>query len=50
MLAFISNVDTVFEVINPENPYVLYKFVLTRISGEPRAAIIYRKYIKSDIK
>jgi hypothetical protein len=35
VLAFISNVDTAFEVINPDNSHDLYKFVLTRISGEP---------------
>ena len=38
VLAFISNVDTAFEVINPENSDVLYKVVFTRISGEPRVA------------
>jgi hypothetical protein len=42
VLAFISNVDTAFEVINPDNSDVLYKFVLTRISGEPRVAITHR--------
>ena len=42
ILAFISNVDTAFEVINPDNSDVLYKFVLTRISGEPRVAITHR--------
>ena len=42
VLAFISNVDTAFEVINPEDSDVLYKFVLTRISGEPRTAITHR--------
>jgi hypothetical protein len=42
VLAFISKVDTVFEVINPENSGVLYKFVLTRISGEPSVAIRQR--------
>ena len=42
VLAFISNVDTAFEVINPTNADVLYKFVLTRISGEPRVAITHR--------
>jgi hypothetical protein len=42
VLAFISNVDTVFEVINPDSSDVLYKFVLTRISGEPRVAINHR--------
>lgn len=29
-------------MINPENSDVLYKFVLTRISGEPRVAILHR--------
>jgi hypothetical protein len=42
VLAFISNVDTAFQVINPDNSDVLYKFVLTRISGEPRVAITHR--------
>jgi len=42
VLTFISNVDTAFEVINPENSDVLYKSVLTRISGEPRVAITRR--------
>jgi hypothetical protein len=42
ILAFISNVGTAFEVINPDNFEVLYKFVLTRISGEPRVAITHR--------
>ena len=35
LLAFIGNVDTAFAVINPEQEAILYKFVLTRISGEP---------------
>jgi hypothetical protein len=42
VLAFISNVDTAFEVINPENSDVLHKFVFTRISGESRFAITHR--------
>jgi len=42
VMAFISNVDTAFEVINPDNSDILYKFVLTRISGEPRVAITHR--------
>lgn len=42
VLAFISNVDTPFQVINPDNAAVLYKFVLTRISAETRAAITHR--------
>jgi len=40
--AFIGNVDTAFAVINPEQEAVLYKLVLTRISGEPRTAISHR--------
>jgi hypothetical protein len=42
VLAFISNIDTSFEVINLDNDGILYKFVLTRISGEPRVAITHR--------
>ena len=42
VLAFIANVDTAFEVINPRNVGTLFKFVLTRISGEPRTAIGHR--------
>jgi hypothetical protein len=42
VLAFISNVNTAFEVIDPERADVLYKFILTRISGEPRVAITHR--------
>jgi hypothetical protein len=42
VLAYNSNVDTAFEVINPENSDILYKFVLTRISGEPRIAITHK--------
>jgi hypothetical protein len=42
LMALISNVDTTFEVINPDNAGTLYKFVLTRISGEPRVAITHR--------
>lgn len=42
VLTFISNVDTAFEVINPNHKDRLYKFVLTRISGEPRTAISHR--------
>jgi len=42
IVAFIANVDTAFEVIDPRNASTLYKFVLTRISGEPRAAISHR--------
>jgi len=42
VLAFISNVDTDFEVINPENSDVLYKFVLTKISRELSVVITHR--------
>ena len=42
VLAFTGNVDTTFAVINPAQEEVLYKFVLTRISGEPRTAIGHR--------
>ena len=41
-MAFISNVDMAFEVINPDNSDILYKYVLLRISGEPRVAITHR--------
>jgi hypothetical protein len=42
VLAFISNVDTAFEIVKPDHRGRLYKFVLTRISGEPRTAITHR--------
>jgi len=42
VLAFIANVDTAFEVIDPRNEGTVFKFVLTRISGEPRTAIAHR--------
>jgi hypothetical protein len=42
VLAFIGNIDTAFAVINPEQEAILYKFVLTRISGEPRTAVSHR--------
>jgi len=42
VLAFIGNVDTAFAVINPSQETILYKFLLTRISGEPRTAISHR--------
>ncbi len=42
VLAFISIVDTAFEVINQDNADILYKFVLTWISGETRVAIKHR--------
>jgi hypothetical protein len=43
VLTFISNVDTAFEVINPEYEESLYKFVLSRFSGEPRTTILHRR-------
>jgi len=42
VLAFIGNVDTAFAIINPEQEAILYKFVITHISGEPRRAISHR--------
>jgi hypothetical protein len=42
VLAFIGNEDTAFTVVNPSQEAILYKFVLTRISGEPRMAISHR--------
>jgi hypothetical protein len=42
VLAFIPNVDTDFEGKNPYNSDVLYKFVIKRISGEPRVAKTHR--------
>jgi len=42
LLAFIANADTAFEVIDPRNASTLFKFVLTRISGEPRTDIAHR--------
>jgi hypothetical protein len=42
VLAFIANVNTAFEVTDPSNATTLYKFVLTRISGETRTAIAHR--------
>jgi hypothetical protein len=42
ILAFIANVDTAFEVIDPRNAGTPFKFVLTRVSGEPRTAIAHR--------
>jgi hypothetical protein len=46
VLTFISNVNTAFEVINPIHEDRLYKFILTRISGEPRTAIAHRNLDK----
>jgi len=41
VLAFIANADTAFEVIDPRNESTLFKYVLMRISGEPRTAIAH---------
>jgi hypothetical protein len=46
VLALIGNVDTAFAVMNPVQEDMLFKFVLTRISGEPRTAISHRKLDK----
>jgi hypothetical protein len=46
--AFIDNVDTAFELIDPRNESTLYKFLLTRISGETRTAITHRTLKKWD--
>jgi len=42
VLAFIANVDTIFQVIEPRNARTFFKFLLTRISGKPRTAIAHR--------
>jgi hypothetical protein len=42
VLVFIANVDTAFEVINYNRQDRSYKFVLIRISGKPRTAIVHR--------
>jgi hypothetical protein len=41
ILTFISNVDTAFRAVHP-NQDRLYQFVLTKISGEPRTSIEHR--------
>jgi len=45
VLTFRGNVDTAFAVINLVQEDVLYKSVLTRISGEPWTAIIHRNLV-----
>ena len=42
VLEFIANVDTDFEVIDRRNASTLFKFVLTRIIGEPKTAVAHR--------
>jgi hypothetical protein len=50
VLAFIADVDTAFEVIDPRNADTLYKLVLTRIGGEPRIAIAHRNLVNWEQK
>jgi hypothetical protein len=42
VLTFVSNVDTAFSCVSPGNRGRLYRFMLTKISGEPRTAISHR--------
>lgn len=42
MLAFIGNVDTAFALIHPDQETIIYKFLLTRFSGEQRTALNHR--------
>jgi hypothetical protein len=42
ILTFVSNVDTAFSCVRPRDENRLYQFILTKISGEPRAAISHR--------
>ena len=42
VLAFIANVDKAIKVIDTRNEGTLFKFLLTRISGEPKTAIAHR--------
>jgi hypothetical protein len=42
VLTLVSNVDTVFICVSPENRSRLYLFLLNKISGELRTAIAYR--------
>jgi hypothetical protein len=42
VLAFIANANTAFEVTDHRNEGTLFKFVLARISGEPRTTIEHR--------
>jgi hypothetical protein len=46
VLTFVSNVDTAFSCVSPENRRRLYQFILTKISGEPRTAISHRNLEK----
>ena len=50
-LAFIANVNTAFEVIYHRNGGILFKFLLTRISAEPRTATAHRNMLnRKDLK
>jgi hypothetical protein len=42
ILSFTSNIDTVFEITDPNQRNQLYQFVLTCIREEPRTAIAHR--------
>jgi hypothetical protein len=42
VLTFVSNVDTAFSCVSPENRSRLYQFILTKINGEPRTANSHR--------
>ncbi|PSN52276.1 hypothetical protein C0J52_08311 [Blattella germanica] len=42
LLTFISNVDTAFDAVHPDKRDRLFQFVVTKLSGEPRLAIIHR--------
>ena len=44
VVTFIGNVDTAFAIVDPEQEATLYKFMLTRISSEPRIAINHRNF------
>ena len=46
VLTFVVNVDIAFNCINPSSRDMLYQFVLTRISGEPRTTISHRNLEK----
>jgi hypothetical protein len=39
LVVFNGNVDSAFAVINSSQETILYKFVLMRVSGEPRTSV-----------
>jgi hypothetical protein len=43
ILTFVSNVDTAFSYLSPEKRSRFYKFILTKISCEPRITVSHRK-------